>query len=154
MYIRLIIVRTLCHLPGMSNTSFGIYIYAYTCSMYINIHTKTVYIPIYTYTLVCVYAYVQICTYVYLHVYVHVFICMHICYTWFRIGCVWDKSSFFKHKIFKDTAFIIDTYCWLVGRCIKLRVSGLDTLWPFMSYRPWRMMFYVVRGSVEQLEIS
>ena len=114
MYIRLIIVRTLCHLPGMSNTSFGIYIYAYTCSMYINIHTKTVYIPIYTYTLVCVYAYVQICTYVYLHVYVHVFICMHICYTWFRISCVWDKSSFFKifkHKIFKDTAFIIDTYC-------------------------------------------
>ena len=64
--------------------------------------TATIYTYRLTYTLVvCVYAYVQICSYVYLHVYVHVVICMRIRYTWFRISCVWDESSFLNIRYSK-----------------------------------------------------
>ena len=113
MYIRLIFVRMLCHLPGLSNTSFGIYIYAYTCSMYINIHTKTAYIPIQTYILVCVYLYVQTCTYVEQNVYVHVVIYMYICYTWFRINHVVSGTKVpFNSHTYIHTQMYIKAYMY------------------------------------------
>ena len=77
MYIRLTIVRTLCHLPGMSNTSFGIYIYAYTCSKYKKIYTQKRFTYLYIHIHLCVY--MHTCKFVHMYIYMYMFMCSYVC---------------------------------------------------------------------------
>ena len=59
-YIRLIFVRMLCHLPGLCNRVLA----------YISTHIPTIYICIYTKKFKQLHTYIDICTYVCIHIYV------------------------------------------------------------------------------------